>query len=436
MSGASDKARFYQERFVPELQELERKQIFTKQEISSIARKRSDFEHKLNARGSRPSDYVRYVEYEMNLETLRRKRVKRLGVKSTKFVGQRRIFSVLDRATKKFHGDVGLWMQYITYARQQKSHKKVAEILTQALRLHPTNPELWIYAARCSSDEQSDISEARSHMQRGLRFCERSPRMWLEYGRLELIFIAKLEGRRQVLGLTQADEVREGHVKLQETPMDDVIVLPTISAGEFGAVPSLEKEDQTVLEKIEASPILSGAVPMTVYNEAMKHLYGSDTFSLDFYDMVAEYVDLACQPTILNCILDTVRSQGPQTAAIMIRWIRQPIIGIELVSATFPSALEIALSRIKTAMTDLEDVVAKTELCRRLVEWFLSLLAMKDIDQGLETILELTLRKVWSQYMINTGYRYGDQASQVETLLEGPSGVLLRQIVQSTPSQA
>ena len=49
---ASDKARFYLEQQVPELQEYERKQIFTRDEIAAIAKKRSDFEHILNARGS------------------------------------------------------------------------------------------------------------------------------------------------------------------------------------------------------------------------------------------------------------------------------------------------------------------------------------------------------------------------------------------------
>ena len=102
MAGASDKARFYLEQSVPELREWERREIFTKvglrprfsnklsladsvaqDEIASIARKRSDFEHTLNARGSHPSDYARYVDYEMNLDLLRRKRVKRLGIKTT-----------------------------------------------------------------------------------------------------------------------------------------------------------------------------------------------------------------------------------------------------------------------------------------------------------------------------------------------------------------
>jgi U3 small nucleolar RNA-associated protein 6 len=62
MAAASDKARFYLEQSVPELKEFERKKIFSAEEISKIARQRSDFEHKINARGSTAADYVRYAE--------------------------------------------------------------------------------------------------------------------------------------------------------------------------------------------------------------------------------------------------------------------------------------------------------------------------------------------------------------------------------------
>ena len=45
MAGASDKARFYLEQYVPELQEYERKHIFSRDEITAVTSKRSDFEH-------------------------------------------------------------------------------------------------------------------------------------------------------------------------------------------------------------------------------------------------------------------------------------------------------------------------------------------------------------------------------------------------------
>ena len=78
----------------------------------------------------------------MNLEALRRKRVKRLGVKFSHYSGQRRIFFVFDRATRKFHGDTGLWLEYLNYAKREKANKKVAQILTSMLRMHPTMPEI------------------------------------------------------------------------------------------------------------------------------------------------------------------------------------------------------------------------------------------------------------------------------------------------------
>lgn len=201
MSGASDKARFYLEQSVPELKEYERKKIFTTDEITSIARKRSDFEHKINARGSSPTNYTRHAEFEINVDALRRKRVKRLGIRATAHNGQRRIFFVFDRGTRKFPGDVGLWMQSVEYARGQHSHKKVSQILTNALRLHPTKSDLWTYAAQFAMEENGDMTEARSYMQRGLRFCKNSSALWLQYAKLELVYIAKIAARRQILGV-------------------------------------------------------------------------------------------------------------------------------------------------------------------------------------------------------------------------------------------
>src|SRR5579871_123959 len=102
---AASKARFYLEQSVPEFREWERKRIFSKDEITSIAKKRSDFEHVLNSRGeSTPLDYSRYAAYEMNLNSLRRKRENRLGVKATSYTCQRRVFFILDRGTRKFPG--------------------------------------------------------------------------------------------------------------------------------------------------------------------------------------------------------------------------------------------------------------------------------------------------------------------------------------------
>ena len=79
-------------------------------------------------------------------------------------------------------------------------------ILTDALRFHPPSADLWIYAAKYSLDDHADMSQARSYMQRGLRFCKSAKTLWIQYAKLELIYIAKLVARQQILGLDEASQ--------------------------------------------------------------------------------------------------------------------------------------------------------------------------------------------------------------------------------------
>lgn len=71
----------------------------------------------------------------MNLEALRRKRVQRLGLKSKSHLGQRKIFFVLDRATRKFYGDIGLWMQYIDFAKKEGASKVLLKVFASCVVL-------------------------------------------------------------------------------------------------------------------------------------------------------------------------------------------------------------------------------------------------------------------------------------------------------------
>lgn len=47
---------------------------FLQEEIKAIVQKRRDFEFLLRRRTARKADFLRYIEYEMNLEELRRLR--------------------------------------------------------------------------------------------------------------------------------------------------------------------------------------------------------------------------------------------------------------------------------------------------------------------------------------------------------------------------
>lgn len=353
-------------------------------------KKRSDFEHKLNARGGQPVDFVRYAQYEMNLDLLRRKRVRRMGVRSAGFSGQRRIFFILDRATRKFHGDIGLWVQYIEYARQQKSYKKLGTIITDALRLHPTNAELWIYAAQYALDDHADMTQSRSYMQRGLRFCKSSKKLWVHYGKLELIYIAKLVARRRILGLDgetepampdQQEDKEEVH-----DPQADMIALPQVTGEDVMPTSDSDKNgvDNVALQNLASTPALSGAIPLAIFDSAMKNFNNDDRFGQDFYNMVAEFQEVPCLLTILEHIVEVMRQTTPASYRTHICYARVPVAGLSMNSPNFPRALGVSLARLREYGSD-------RSLAQEVVAWLQPLLKTEDIDPALQKVLAATV---------------------------------------------
>lgn len=339
----------------------------------------------------------------MNLELLRKKRVKRMGIKASTHSGQRRIFFVLERATRKFPGDMGLWMQYVDFARKQKSNKKLSEILTRVLRMHPTKPELWIYAANYALEDRSDINEARSYMQRGLRFCKQSKHLWSEYAKLEMIYIARTVARGR--DLSENEDLSKKDISPNNDEQNaNVIALPSITPLQNNSNPGPEFVDQEILKSLGATPILSGAIPMAIFDGAMNHFAGDATLGETYFDMVVEFQDLPCASRVLQHIIDCLLTAAPTDPAALICYIRQPVIGIQTLSSDFPGALGVSLDRLKSAMTLVtssratnENPSSQSPLSRRAVEWILRFV-VEDLDPDICKAISITLRKLWSQY--------------------------------------
>jgi len=350
-------------------------------EISSIAAKRSDFEHLLNARGSQPSDYARYVEYEMNLDSLRRKRVKRKGLKATAHTGTRRIFFILDRGTRKFHGDVGLWMQYLEFARKERANKKLVRILTDVLRMHPTKAELWIYAARYAMDVQADIEAARSYMQRGLRFCKNSKNMYLEYSRLEMQYIAKIAARRRILEppLHERDE--------------DMIALRDTTAGDFDSDPMRpEVVDESTLKSLAATPAMVGAIPMAIFDTAMKQFSHDALLGERFFDMFGEFHQVPCASRVLQHALDDLCAATPPSVSALSCGCRWPLIWVATDSSEFPAAVLVTLKRIKAARST--TLGSGPLLAEKLVSWLEPMAKDRRLGPELKMVITATVRQL------------------------------------------
>ncbi|CAN0294818.1 unnamed protein product [Discosporangium mesarthrocarpum] len=182
-------------------------------EIRSIVAKRTKFEYDLRRRQTRKLDFLRYIEYEVNLEGLRALRTKKIDKsftshgsgsrkpRSSDFSGVRLIRRTFDRAVSKFPGDVNLWLQYIDHAARQGSSKTLGQLFARALQLHPRNPGLWIKAASWEFFECNNSTAARVLMQRALRINRSSRNLWVQWFRLEFHYVRKLAGRRELLGL-------------------------------------------------------------------------------------------------------------------------------------------------------------------------------------------------------------------------------------------
>ncbi|EMD00283.1 hypothetical protein BAUCODRAFT_51792, partial [Baudoinia panamericana UAMH 10762] len=353
MAAAADKARFYLEQHVPTLQTYSRLSLFTRAEIAAITSKRSTFEHIINSRGgSTPADFARYAEYEINLNALLKHRCRRLGIKDRRLAydGKKNVFFILERGTKKFPGDMGLWMQYIDFCKREKANKKLVKVFTAVLRLKPREWGLWVLAAKWFAEEQMDMQNARGYLQRGLRFCKDEVRLWLEYVKLEMVYLAKVAARRKILGLDEkmagdAAEVEEDAVAKADGD-EDMIALPTITAAEFEPEPSrgTDAVDLEALQKLAQAPVFSGAIPIAIFDAAMKQFNNSAQMAEQIFELVAAFDQTPASSTVLEHILSHLRSTSPSSSEAIMCEARLSIFGTDMLSPDFPAALGTSLS--------------------------------------------------------------------------------------------
>lgn len=343
-------------------------------------------------------DFARYATWEINLERLRQKRCKKLKIKgSSSHAGQAQIFRIFDRGTKKHPGDLGLWFSYLQYTREAKASKKFETVLTSAIRLHCTKPELWLYAAKWALEEQADMRSARSYMQKGTRFCTMSKELWIEYAKLEMIYLKKIALRRRILGLdgSAVEQVDAEEVLNEEEGFDadaDVIAFPDFKAPSLR--PSMYKAvqvDDEAKKDPYNTPALQGAIPMAIFDAAQKQPFYTLAVAEAFFDMFTAFTHVPCLPKILQHVIDSMMTSAGSDPASCFCYIRHPVIGIQYNSAEFPAALITALERLWASLETTKD---KGKLSQKVMSWFEPILALQELDPGIKKALEQSIRKL------------------------------------------
>lgn len=343
----SDKARYYLEKSVPELEDLEKKGLFTKKEVNSIMRKWTDFEHRIMSRGSSPRDYLAYVKYEDNLEKLRKARYKRMkeaidtSPSISDWSGQRRIMFVFERGVRKFPTSMELWANYLKYAKKNDSVKVVYKVYSTLLQHQPRNVDVWLSAAKYEYDTNKNVQSARNLFKRCLRFNGDELRPWLEFIKFEMNYLSKLLVRRKLFSLlTEKQQTAdlEENENSGEGLGGETIALDSGVAEELAALPDF---NASTLGSIENNPVLKGELIVTLYDVCVASLAKSSDRKLKIAQQILALVDqfeaLDREYLAAHIIRDVLDETKPETVLLEVTL---PIRYVDLDDEQFASALQ------------------------------------------------------------------------------------------------
>ncbi|KAJ2485325.1 U3 snoRNP protein [Coemansia sp. RSA 2050] len=305
---------YHLEQMVGELEDLERCKLFTRPELKSIVKKRTKFEYGLRRRRVARADFLRYIEYEINVDALRRKRKHRTmrqgqAAKRTlsDFSIGRRIVSIFERALARHSSDVALWLQYIEFVKTsdhsedgEASSRALSRIYASAITKHPYEARLWIMAAEHELDASSNGGAARLLLQRALRVNPRDGALWVEYFRLELLLAEKIRARRRVLGIDHAGEGEDGGEE-----NTGLIALPALdeekefdqrvedqAMAKYAAVQAAElSAKQRAALATPGNAYLQGAVAIIVFEQAVRAIPDDWRFRQQFVSVLKRFPD-------------------------------------------------------------------------------------------------------------------------------------------------
>eukprot|EP01122_Echinamoeba_exundans_P011893 TRINITY_DN4870_c0_g1_i1.p1 TRINITY_DN4870_c0_g1~~TRINITY_DN4870_c0_g1_i1.p1 ORF type:complete len:744 (+),score=166.85 TRINITY_DN4870_c0_g1_i1:192-2423(+) len=339
----ADGVEFYMEQMIPGLEELQTAEIFTAPEIKAIVKKRRDFEYAIARPGKTKVDFFRYLEYEFNLDSLRKKRVERLGI--TKKNGAvhciRHITSIFVRCLRKFKGDSKIWLQFIDYCTRIGSVTALNRTFAEALQYHSTNHKLWILAASWEYEHNLNISAARTLLQRALRTLPKSQELYLEYCRMELMYREKIRKRMELMGIDQAA------LKAKSTEGIDLSLVPMKPAGEEDDEDQQPEEEDDGMKELldlpegdpaatEASnakplpsyissstnPFFEGAIILVVYNAAIAKIPSDISFRQKMLSVVQAFPDTK---KIQDEIYASLERDFPENEDVLILIARRPL---------------------------------------------------------------------------------------------------------------
>ncbi|XP_040043139.1 U3 small nucleolar RNA-associated protein 6 homolog isoform X2 [Gasterosteus aculeatus] len=194
---------------IPELEQLERVGLFTKKEVKSIIKRATALEYKLHRLIVNKDDFIAYIQYEINILELIKKRRAHIHYQfkreEIEFPIIHRINSVFRRATNKWKDDVQLWLSHVAFCKKWSTKGQISKVFSSLLAIHPDKPALWILAAKSELEDRNSSESARHLFLRALRFHPEDKKVYLEYFRMELLHCEKLRKQKEELEKAEMD---------------------------------------------------------------------------------------------------------------------------------------------------------------------------------------------------------------------------------------
>jgi hypothetical protein len=289
----ADGVQFIMDRMASIFRQMEEHEVFNKDEVRSIMKRRTDFEYVLKRRQMETGDFYKYLEYEVNLEkllTLRcesglgnlaggvktsgKAKTRQDGLRNLKGAAIRHICTIFERGIRRFPENMELVMDYVNFLKERKSNSILNEVFGRALALHPKNEDLWLQAAVHELNENNNVHAARVLLQTALRANKTSKKLWSRYFDLELWNAAKINQRQEVLKNMKIEKGIEVKTSKEDEEADQqgLIAAPSVVFKHaLQAVPDSDLACQMHASCLEVSEPLSATV-----EEHIKSTFGAD----------------------------------------------------------------------------------------------------------------------------------------------------------------
>ena len=199
----ADKVQLTLETLVPEMDILSQKGYFEKKDIKKIMKKRRFHEYQFEKTDVQPIDYFRAIKYEKILNKRMKQKKKSLHIQKNDYYDFhfiRRIIVLYKKCLIKFNNNAeNIWMEYFNFLLVNKCNDILNKEIGRCLTLHPTVISFWKIAAYHEYEDNLNFQNARSLLQKCIKFNPYNLEAYLEYFTFELIFAKNFIERKNIL---------------------------------------------------------------------------------------------------------------------------------------------------------------------------------------------------------------------------------------------